>query len=150
MNTSKPTDNDLPGDTSTPETHLLQTGLSAAGYVCMYVCVYIFIYTHTYVCVYIYIYIYIHTYTYTHIHNKVYPAGRRGVRALCRAILNVHVDIPEGGMIRLEPSSSSNVSIGAFRACPLIELRHTAPRRAIRGNSISVNSTLPPLNVTIA
>ena len=31
----------------------------------------------------------------------------------------------------------------AFRAYPLVEIRQTLPRRAIRGNSISVNSTLP-------
>ena len=29
---------------------------------------------------------------------------------------------------------------------PLIETRRTAPRRAIRGSNISVNSTLPPLS----
>ena len=31
------------------------------------------------------------------------------------------------------------------RACPIIEIRQEVPCRAIRGNSISVNSTLPPL-----
>ena len=31
--------------------------------------------------------------------------------------------------------SSSNLSIRAFRAYPLIELRQTVPRRAIRGKS---------------
>ena len=41
-------------------------------------------------------------------------------------------------------SSSSNFSIRAFRAYPLIEIRQTVPCRSIRGNSISVNSTLPP------
>ena len=39
-----------------------------------------------------------------------------------------------------KPSSSSNCSIRVVRAYPLTEL----PRRVIRGNSISVNSTLPP------
>ena len=43
-----------------------------------------------------------------------------------------------------KPSSNSNFSIRAFRACPLIEIRQTVPCRAIRGNSISVNGTLPP------
>ena len=52
--------------------------------------------------------------------------------------------IRKGGWYGWEPSSSSNLSIRAFRACPLIEIRRTAPCRAIRGNSISVNSTLPP------
>ena len=32
----------------------------------------------------------------------------------------------------------------AFRAYPLIEIRQTVPCRAIRGNSVSVNRTLPP------
>ena len=51
----------------------------------------------------------------------------------------------EGGWYGWKPSSrsSSNFSIRAFRACPLVEIRQTAPCRAIRGNSISVNSTLP-------
>ena len=44
-----------------------------------------------------------------------------------------------------KPSSSSNCSIRAFRAYPLIEIRPTVPCRAIRGNSISVKSNLPPL-----
>ena len=43
-----------------------------------------------------------------------------------------------------EPSSNSNLSIRVVRAYPLIETRQTAPCRAIRGNSISVNTTLPP------
>ena len=47
----------------------------------------------------------------------------------------------EGGMIGLE----LKFSIRAFRACPLVEIRQAVPCRAIRGNSISVNSTLPPL-----
>ena len=60
----------------------------------------------------------------------------------------------EGGMIRLETLnelnyvnssiSNSNFSIRAFRAYPLIGIRRTVPCRAIRGNIISVNSTLPP------
>ena len=59
-----------------------------------------------------------------------------------------------GGMTRLEALielkfinsslSSSNFEIRAFRAYPLVEVRQTAPCRAIRGNGISVNSTLPP------
>ena len=66
-------------------------------------------------------------------------------------------DFSEGGMIRLEAlielkfldsrCSSSTLSIRAVRAYPLIEIRQAAPCRAIRGNSISVNSTLPPSQV---
>ena len=41
-------------------------------------------------------------------------------------------------------------SIRAFRAYPLIEIRQTVLCRAIRGNSISVNSTLPPLSISIS
>ena len=41
-------------------------------------------------------------------------------------------------------SSSSNLLIRVVRAYPLIEIRQTAPCRAVRGNGISVNSTLPP------
>ena len=43
------------------------------------------------------------------------------------------------------PSSSSNLSILVVVAYPLIETRQTVPCRAIRGNSISIISTLPPL-----
>ena len=35
--------------------------------------------------------------------------------------------------------------VQASRAYPLAEIRQTVPCRTIRGNSISVNSTLPPL-----
>ena len=49
---------------------------------------------------------------------------------------------PEGGMIRSETSSSSNLSSRAIRAYPLIEIRQAVPCRAIRGNSISANGTL--------
>ena len=52
----------------------------------------------------------------------------------------------KGGMMRLEAliSSSSNLSIRAVRACPLTEICQTVLCRAIRGNSISVNCTIPP------
>ena len=50
----------------------------------------------------------------------------------------------KGGWYRWKPSSSSNCSFRAFRADLLIETRQTAPCRAIRGNIISVNSTLLP------
>ena len=41
--------------------------------------------------------------------------------------------------------SSSNCSILIVRAYPLTEIRRTVPCRAVRGNGISVDSTLPPL-----
>ena len=44
-----------------------------------------------------------------------------------------------------KPSSSSNSSVRAFRACPLIEVGQAVPCREIRGSSISMHSTLPPL-----
>ena len=42
----------------------------------------------------------------------------------------------EGGMIWLETFLELKLLNSSFRACPLIESRQTAPRRAIRGNSI--------------
>ena len=45
--------------------------------------------------------------------------------------------------------SSSNLSIRVFRAYPLFEIRQAAPCRAMRGSSISVNSTLPPLKAGV-
>ena len=49
-----------------------------------------------------------------------------------------------GGCYGWRHSSSSSFLIRAFLAYPLVEIRQTVPRRATRGNSISVNSTLPP------
>ena len=57
--------------------------------------------------------------------------------------------IRKGGWYGWEPSSSSNLSIRVFRAYPLSELSQTVPRRAIRGSSISVSSTLPPLKTCL-
>ena len=53
--------------------------------------------------------------------------------------------IQKGGCYGWKPSSSSICSILVVRAYPLIEFRQTAPCRAIRGDGISVNGTLPPL-----
>ena len=50
----------------------------------------------------------------------------------------------KGGSYGWKPSSSSNLSIRVVRACPHVEIRQKVPCRAIRGNCISVNSTLPP------
>ena len=84
------------------------------------ICMYIYIYIgNTYIQLYIYIYIY------THVTSQ-----------------------RKGGRYGWKPSSSSSFSTRAsraFRAYPLVEIRQAVPRRAIRGNSISVNSTLPPL-----
>ena len=66
-----------------------------------------------------YVYIYICIYTYMYIHIYVYNNNNTNNKA----------------------SSSSNFSLRAFRTCPLVESGRTAPRRAIRGNSILVNST---------
>ena len=53
--------------------------------------------------------------------------------------------ISKGVMMRLETLIELEfLNSGAFRACPLVEIRQAVPCRAIRGNSISVNSTLPP------
>ena len=51
----------------------------------------------------------------------------------------------KGGRYGWKPSSSSNFPIRVVRAYPLIEIRQTIIHRAVRGNGISVNSTLPPL-----
>ena len=66
----------------------------------------------------------------------------------------LQAQVSEGGTIRLETLlelkfldssfSSSNISIRAFRAYYLVEIRQTILCRAFRGNSISVNSILPP------
>ena len=76
------------------------------------------------------------------------PPARPQAQGLCAC------QCSEGGMIRFETLielkclnssfSNSNFSIRAFRAYPLIETRQMVPCRAIRGNSISVNSALPP------
>ena len=61
--------------------------------------------------------------------------------------LDAHVPVlRKGGWCGWKPSLSSDLSIRAFRAHPLIEIRQAVPCRAIRGKNISVNSTLPPLN----
>ena len=52
----------------------------------------------------------------------------------------------KAGWYGWKPTSSSTLSIRAFRAYPLIWIRRTVPCRAIRGSNISVKGTLPPLN----
>ena len=51
---------------------------------------------------------------------------------------------PEGGMIRLETLIELKFASLNFRAYYLIEIRQAVPCRAIRGDTISVNGTLPP------
>ena len=48
-------------------------------------------------------------------------------------------------MMRSETPIELKFLNSSFRAHPLVETRQTVPCRAIRGNSISVNSTLHPL-----
>ena len=102
-------------------------------YLSIYIYIYTYTYIHTCVCIHIiYIYIYIYIGRYVALRVTGAPTLR----------------MSEGRMMRLEkPSSSSNVSIRVFRACPLIEVGQTVPCPAIRGNSISVNIPSPPLNL---
>ena len=51
----------------------------------------------------------------------------------------------KGEMIRCETLIELKYLNSSFWAYPLIEIRQTAPCRAIRGSSISVSSALPPL-----
>ena len=74
---------------------------------------------------------------YVHIVSfEVDRSGREGCRVYRK-----------GGCYGWKPSSSSNHSIRVVGAYPPREIRHTAPCRAIRGDSIGVNSTLPPFLV---
>ena len=50
--------------------------------------------------------------------------------------------IRKGGVIRSETLIELEFLDSSFSSYPVIEIRQTAPCRAIRGNSISVNSTL--------
>ena len=83
-----------------------------------------------------------HTYTYTHTYIYIYIyiyTGNSPMAAIMRDAVFGRGDDTVG-----KPSSSSNFSTRAFRACPLVEITQTVPCPAIRGNGISVNSTLPP------
>ena len=86
---------------------------------------------------------YIHIYIYIHIHIIYIHQGKWRWQPPIDPTLKIWIS--EGGMIRSETLIElSNLSNRVVRAYPLIELRQTAPRRAIRGNCISVNSALPP------
>ena len=50
----------------------------------------------------------------------------------------------KGGMIRLETLVELKFPIRVVRVYPLIETRQTSIDRAIRADSISINSILPP------
>ena len=52
--------------------------------------------------------------------------------------------VQKGGWHAWKPSSSANLSIRAFRAVPLVDTRQAILYRAVRGNSISIGSILPP------
>ena len=86
-------------------------------------CVRYYIYIYTHICVYISLSIYIYIYI-------CLLVGGSAENGLTR----------KGGWHDWKPSSSSLCSNRAFRAYPLIEIRQTVPCRAIRGNSISLNS----------
>ena len=116
---------------------------------------YIYIYTHI-IHVYIYIYVYIHTH---HIHIVYYDIlGNTCVYIYIYVVFLCETPVPSfgrgddtvGNPHRAQNSirvvRALNFSIGAFRACPPAEIRQTAPCRAIRGNSISVNSKLHMIN----
>ena len=85
---------------------------------------------------------YIHTYKYIKARSLVRADAVS--RAARREADSESVGHRNGGWYGWKPSSSSNFSIRALRACPLIEIRQTVPCGAVPGNSISVNSTLPP------
>jgi len=54
----------------------------------------------------------------------------------------------KGGWCSSKPSSSSSFSIRSVRALPFAEIRETPFCRATRGNSFSVNGSLPPSKST--
>ena len=62
----------------------------------------------------------------------------------CKVRSEVLWKVRKGVWYGWKPSSSSNFSIWAFRVFTLIEIRQAVPCRAIRGDSISVSSTLLP------
>ena len=119
--------------------------LSIYIYIYMYIHVhthvYLYIYTHIciYICVYIYIYIYICIYLSLYLSLSLYiyiyiTRGQSETRKWS-----------EGGMMRLETLIELKCLNSSCSSLSSIEIEQTVPCRAIRGNSISVNSTLPPL-----
>ena len=127
--------------------------------------------------IYIYIYIYVYTYVdYAYIHallsllysncnndeqncniinktitqinnnNLQAPPLSRGTACCLGRVLSTR----KGGWYSWKPSLNSNVSIRVVRTYHLIEIRQTGPCRAIRGNSISVSRSLPPLKQSLS
>ena len=82
--------------------------------------------------------LYVHTYTYICV---LFTICMYACMHVCMyACMYVYIYI----YIYVLSSSSSNCSIRVVRACPLVEIRQAVPCRAMRGNRVSVNSTLPP------
>ena len=96
-------------------------------YVCMYIYIYIYIfihiiYTHTYssivICMYIYIYIHRCTYLSLYVYMYIYIYNDKVGTLTERKFLN-------------SSFSSSDFSIRAFRAYPLVEIRQAIPERPV-------------------
>ena len=109
---------------------------------------YIHVYIHIHIYIYIYIYVYIREreretdlslslYIYIYIERER-DMTRSGTWRRASRTAPVELEFLSSSF------SSSNFSIRAFRAYPLVEIRQTVPCRAIRGDGISVKSTLPP------
>ena len=90
-------------------------------------CIYIYIYICIYICVYICITRSLSIYIYICIHTCIWIFLRRG-------------DDTVGN-----PHQAQIVSIQVFRFVNMIELRQSSLQRAIRANSISIDSILLPL-----
>ena len=117
---------------------------------------YIYIYIYVYTLIYIYIYIYIYTYIVnigTIQRRLAWPLRKddahesRGVSNFdirCPAETRAAATFGRGVDTVGNPRRAQISSIRACQAYPLVEIRQTVARRAIRGNSTSVNSTIPP------
>ena len=100
-----------------------------------------------YTCVlYIYIYMYI---LFLPARRNETPPHKVSARGRCFRSLSFHISpaLEEfgRGVIRLETLIELKCLNSFFRVYPLVEIRQTVPYRAMRADSISVNSTLPPL-----
>ena len=121
--------------------------------------------------IYIYIYIYVYTYVIILMINIIimvscvafWQIGHRSMRIkhifhqLAHGLqsrlfaMQLHVQTAtqpgsrrKGAGCGWKPSSSSNISIRAFRAYPLVEIRQTVPCRAIRGKQYLSQQYHPP------
>ena len=111
-------------------------------HICMYTYMYIYIYIYMYICMYVY---------------ACFPAPQvLALDGLARAGA-ADAKLPDaqwaeprkGGWYAWKPSSNSNLRIPASRAHLLTAIRQTVRYRAIRGNSISINSILPHLRTAL-